>query len=79
MAVKIDKGFCIQYWKLSYRRKFIRTIWMLPFVGLMFLIPDQYAVLGMKRNIWIGMALAAVSYQAVSTYKKWKEFEWNEK
>ncbi len=32
--MKIDKGFVWSYWKLSYRRKFIRTLWMIPFVLL---------------------------------------------
>ena len=27
---KIDKGFELDYWKLSYRRKFIRTLWLIP-------------------------------------------------
>lgn len=25
---KVDKGFELIYWKLSYRRKFIRTLWL---------------------------------------------------
>ncbi len=28
----IDMGPCLSYWRLSYRRKFIRTLWMAPFV-----------------------------------------------
>ena len=28
---KADKGFELIYWNLSYRRKFIRTLWMTPF------------------------------------------------
>lgn len=30
---KIDKGFCLSYYDLTYRRKFIRTLW----IGLIFL------------------------------------------
>ncbi len=30
--MKIDKGFSFSYWNLSYRRKFIRTLWMTPFI-----------------------------------------------
>ena len=26
-----DKGFCLNYGKLSYRRKFLRTVWMTVF------------------------------------------------
>jgi len=32
MANKVDKGFELRYWRLSYRRKFIRTLWMIPFL-----------------------------------------------
>ena len=36
---KVDKGFCLSYWKLSYRRKFIRTLWtgafIIPLFGLL--------------------------------------------
>lgn len=35
----IDKGFCLNYWRLSYRRKFIRTLWLLPvLVGVVIFI-----------------------------------------
>lgn len=30
MSEKVDKGIMVCYWKLSYRRKFIRTLWMDP-------------------------------------------------
>lgn len=36
---KVDKGFELVYWELSYRRKFIRTLWMIPWtiVSLIFI------------------------------------------
>jgi len=73
MSEKIDKGFCLQYSKLSYRRKFIRTLWMIPGIGFMFLIPASYVLFGMQRNIWIVLAVLTTIVQAVFTYKKWKE------
>ena len=36
MSEKVDKGIQFCYWKLSYRRKLIRTIWMIPLNGLVF-------------------------------------------
>ena len=30
MSEKVDKGIEVCYWKLSYRRKLIRTLWMIP-------------------------------------------------
>lgn len=32
--MKIDKGFELNYWKLTYRRKLIRTLWTIPFTVL---------------------------------------------
>jgi len=29
---KVDQGFCVNYWRLSYRRRMIRDIWLAPFV-----------------------------------------------
>jgi len=72
---KVDKGFQPIYWKLSYRRKFIRTLWMTPFaiiaIALMFLA---------DRSILINTALSlliAVMYfiQLIYTYVKWKKGE----
>lgn len=34
VIMKIDKGHEWNYWNLSYRRKFIRTLWMIPFLLL---------------------------------------------
>lgn len=36
--MKIDKGLVWSYWKISYRRKFIRTLWMIPFLVLAIVI-----------------------------------------
>ena len=30
MSEKVDKGIMVCYWKLSYRRKFIRTLCFIP-------------------------------------------------
>lgn len=30
--IKIDKGSEFSYWNLSYRRKLIRTLWIIPVV-----------------------------------------------
>ena len=71
---KVDKGFVLLYWKLSYRRKFYRTLWMFPF-GLVacYLI---YSFFG-GYPIFISIALYAtlvVTFlaQLVYTYIKWK-------
>ena len=72
MGAKIDKGFCILYSNLSDRRKFIRTLWMMPLVAIMFLVSRDSRLLGIPRDIWIGAALLSAIFQAFYTYRKWK-------
>lgn len=79
MADKIDKGFSLSYWKLSYRRKFIRTLWMLPvcliaLVLIYLLDPAATSVLGI-----LVIALIASVIQLVYNYVKWKAEERNRK
>lgn len=79
MADKIDKGFSLSYWKLSYRRKFIRTLWMLPIciVVLVFFYlssPQDTLVLGI-----LVLALIVSIIQLVYNYVKWKAEERNRK
>ena len=72
MGEQIDKGFCIQYSKLSYRRKFVRTLWILAVIPVMFLVSSDFRVLGIPRDLWIGAAVFAALAQAVYTYRKWR-------
>jgi hypothetical protein len=59
MSDKTDKGFELSYWKLSYRRKFVRTLWGAPAVLLLLLFPADFAFFGIPRNIFIVIALAS--------------------
>lgn len=69
---KIDKGYEFYYWHLSYRRKFIRTIWMIPFiVGATLLLWMTYNSLILTLICFIVMAMAEI-IQAIYTYQKWK-------
>ena len=72
---KVDKGFELIYYNLSYRRRFIRTLWMIP-----------WAILGLCGMCWLGasmflLILVAVVFvvvgfeQARYNYQKWKEEE----
>ena len=70
---KIDKGIEICYWKLSYRRKFIRTLWLIPIeILLVFCFHTAF-----QSTIWT--FLVAVGFvmmllvQAVYNYKQWKK------
>lgn len=72
---KVDKGFVLCYWKLSYRRKFIRTLFLLP-MGIIVLIPFYFTFRCWPLT-W-GFCLlyfGALGIQAVYTYRKWKHKE----
>jgi len=70
-----DQGFEFAYWKLSYRRKFIRTLWMSPLILFPLLLPADHSLMGVPREglLWI---LASVTLaQACYTYVKWRKEE----
>ncbi len=70
-----DKGFCFLYFDLSYRRKFIRTLWMIPFCLLPLRMPENAKVLGIEKSIWIVLILVSLFWQLIYTYKKWNAIE----
>lgn len=72
---KIDKGFSFNYWKLSYRRKFIRTLWMSPvtvitILGLQLMCDSSL----FRCVIEIALVLSFV-IQAIYNYMKWRTEE----
>ena len=69
---KIDRGFVFCFWNLSCRRKFIRTLCMLPFLVIVIFYLHftfkSYLLTGI-----IGVILSIIFIiQAVYYYKKWK-------
>ena len=76
---KVDKGFELVYWKLSYRRKFIRTLWMIPW-AIVSLIFIQIVGKNYKYTI-LYTILAGIIYlvilpiRAIYNYKKWMKEE----
>ena len=75
MHEKVDKGISVCCWKLSYRRKFIRTLWLIP-IGI-FVIFCFYIKL--QSAIWTSLVAVAFAImllvQAIYNYKKWKKEE----
>lgn len=73
MSEKVDRGTEICYWKLSYRRKFIRTLWLIPVYAVV--------IAGFCRengvNIFTGIIgivlFCGMVIQAVYNYIKWKQ------
>ncbi|MFC5454421.1 hypothetical protein [Prosthecobacter fluviatilis] len=68
-----DQGHSLSYWRLSYRQKFIRTLWTSVFLLLLIVIdpPDG--------TVWslsiYGVLLLAVIVQAVYTFYRWQRDE----
>jgi len=76
MGEKVDKGFCLIYWKLSYRRKFIRTLWGTPFVviavALILYLNPVSALSRFTPGILSIIIVAVHIIQLIYTYRKWK-------
>ena len=69
---KVDKGFELRYWKLSYRRKFIRTIWMAPLVPLAIFLLFHF-----HKSLFVALTLSLAvilidAIQLLYTYHKWQ-------
>ena len=85
---KVDKGFELNYWKLSYRRKFIRTIWTTPF-AIIVCVAAFYLKAGyydtetsvLSKYVEIDPILLSIImgivyvWQLVYNYNKWKKEE----
>ncbi len=67
---KVDKGFKILYGKLSNRRKFIRTLWITPFI-IMLSIYMFYT----GDILFPIFLISAFFIQLIYTYFKWKAEE----
>jgi hypothetical protein len=75
MTDKVDKGFCLNYWRLSYRRKMLRTLWMIPPTFLFFFFPVDMTFWGLKRNLFIGCLFVLWGVQALYAYIMWRKKE----
>ena len=70
---KIDKGFSFSYWRLSYRRKFMRTLWFIPLAVLVIILVQAAYRSYMLTFVSGVFILAVILAQAIYNYKKWKE------
>jgi len=74
---KVDKGFQLVYWKLSYRRKFIRSLWTIPMV-----IIGIGIIVFQGKGIFISRIMPLILVilfpcELLYNYKKWKnDKEW---
>ncbi len=78
MTNGLDKGFCLLYKQLSYRRKFIRTLWTIAFLPLLLFLPQllSSSVNGSEYFRWLFVLTILIgAAQAVYNYQKWKQEE----
>ena len=70
---KVDKGFELNYNNLSYRRKFIRTLWMILW-AILLLCFMRWAGVALFILLPLSVIFAVVGFiQALQNYKNWKE------
>ena len=68
-----DKGF--NYWKLNYKRKFFRTLWLIPVV---IIITFQLLIMMQPDKVSTVLVIAIIVIliaQLLYTYTKWKNEE----
>ncbi|NMH74663.1 hypothetical protein HF078_16395 [Bacillus sp. RO2] len=75
---KVDKGFALSYYKLSYRRKLIRNLWQLPpfFVALIAII-IIFDIHTTASVFLLSLFILAGLTHCLLLYRKWKQEERN--
>ncbi|RYG70851.1 ATPase [Lentibacillus lipolyticus] len=73
---KVDRGFKINYFKLSYRRKMIRTIIFTPINILLLVFIYAYTDWSMVVNVLVGLLLIIAGLvQLIYNFNMWKKNE----
>lgn len=73
---KNDEGFELVYFKLSYRRKMIRTLWSLPIAALSYYVIYRYGYFTKNENLMILIFLfVTFGLQLAYVYVQWKRSE----
>jgi len=65
----------LNYWRLSYRGKFMRTLYSSPIMLVFLLFPSDTHFRGLGRNGALGLFFALFVIQACYNYYKWKSTE----
>jgi hypothetical protein len=73
---KVDKGFEVVYFKLSYRRKMIRTLTSSPILIIALIVIYYYSNWTFEVRITLVLfVLLAMCIQLIYNYKMWKKEE----
>jgi hypothetical protein len=65
----------LNYWQLSYRGKFMRTLYSSPIMLVFLLFPSDAHFKGLSRNGALGLMFVLFVIQACYNYYKWKSTE----
>jgi len=74
---KIDIGFELVYWNLSYRRKFIRSLWITPFLIFVIILGWVTWESALVAAIFTILGLGILITQVIYNYKRWKDTDNN--
>ena len=74
---KIDIGFELVYWNLSYRRKFIRSLWITPFLIFVIILGWVTWESALVAAIFTILGLGILIIQLIYNYKRWKDTDNN--
>jgi len=75
---KVDTGFELVYFKLSYRRKMIRTLWSFPIIIILLIVPYMTFDLNFYWKLMITVLLLVLNFiQLAYNYYQWKKHEKN--
>ena len=71
----VDRGFHFLYWGLSYRRKFLRTLWIVGLSPTLLLFPER--MLGHVQVVHFSflVVLLTGAAQLIYNYTMWKDLE----
>lgn len=73
---KKDKGLVFSYYKLSYRRKMIRTLWSIPILVILIISISYLAELNLTQIIILAVFfLVLEGIQFLYNYWKWTKLE----
>lgn len=76
---RVDRGFVFNYYRLSYRRKYIRSLISIPIVLVACMIIYTLAEWPVSiKNGFVIIFLIVVIIQVIYNYKMWKKHEENE-
>ncbi len=74
---KVDKGFRLWYFGLSYRRKFIRTLWLAPLIILVIWYLHHIGAYGPYLPLITLLLVVSFIAQAVYNYRRWQSEQKN--